>query len=216
MDVDPSGLRTFMNWYDDKHGPDTLSVGFYTAQAYHCRIGTPFVMNVYEIESSEVFYTDEYQHMRTPESDPERPAILAGVSNRSNTVYEQVATDGVDVSDQLWSGGSRVGGVDSPTIATWRFECDLGRDAMVKLFLSDLQPFLAATTGYASSRLCRQAGRLHPANPSAEPMWTIVSEWTQLDADGAKRLEALLDSVDSIDNAAAPFNVGVRVTRLVS
>ena len=54
MDVVPTYLRQFMDWYDDKHAPDTIGAGFYSAQGFHCRLGAPLVCNVYEIDSSGV------------------------------------------------------------------------------------------------------------------------------------------------------------------
>ena len=123
MDVEASALPRFESWYETKHGPDLLEAGFYSAQAYHCRVGGPLVCNVYEIPSSEIFYTDAYNSKRTAEHDPDRPWILDHVSNRSNTAYEQLVTAGVERPTGPWDGSSaHVGAITGPVISTLRFD----------------------------------------------------------------------------------------------
>lgn len=222
MDVDPVGLRRFMDWYDDKHAPDTVSVGFYSAQGYHCRIGKPLIMNIYEIESSEIFYTDAYQYMRTPESDPQRPGILEFVTNRTNTVYEQVLTDGVETPARPWSEGSRTGGVTAPTVGTWRFALRDGADEerTIEWFADEALPRVAKHGGYVSARLGRRDGRPHPANPSGEPDWTLVVEWENFDS--AEALGGEAQAIDALGTdcpeelVSVRYNVGVRVTSLIT
>lgn len=181
MDVEASALPRFEDWYATKHGPDLLEAGFYSAQAYHCRIGGPLVCNVYEIPSSEIFYTDEYNSKRTAEHDPERPWILEHVSNRSNTAYEQVVTDGVHRAEPSWDdGGEHVGAIAGPAISTLRFDAPDRSDDQVMAWGSDAVPAMRGT-GARAVRLCRRAGRLHPSNPSSEPSWVLLFEWDSMD-----------------------------------
>lgn len=204
MDVDPPGLRAFMDWYEDKHAPDTISVGFYSAQGYHCRVGKPFICNVYEIESSEIFYTSEYQTMRTPEQDPQRPAILETVSNRSNTVYSQVAVMTDTRPKSRWTDGGRESAVDGAAITTIRFDVAADdEDAVVEWILNEEMPASQAIPELRAFRLCRQHGRLHPANPSGEPQWTVIREW-----DDQESAESS-DSQDKVSErlAGAPFDI---------
>lgn len=183
MDVEREERPFFMDWYERKHGPDLIRVGFYSAQAYHSVVGSPLICNVYEIASSEIFYTGAYQEARTPEQDPERPRILRSVSNRSNTVYEQFATAGVALPEASWGEGIRTGGIRAPVISTTRFETPPACDDAVRKWHADAEFVrLSAQDGFESARLCRQAGRLHPANPSNEPRWMLLTEWRDLEA----------------------------------
>jgi len=178
MDVEPADLPFFRNWYEHKHGPDLIGAGFYSAQAYYSAVGEPLVCNVYEIESSEIFYTPAYQSARTPERDPDRPRILEGVSNRSNTVYEQVMTSGVTLPDVSWQEGSRLGQIEAPVITTVRFEVPEEDDGAVLEWCAGAEfPRLEARNGFRAARLCRRAGRLHPSNPSGQPRWILLVEW---------------------------------------
>lgn len=183
MDVDVDALPRFERWYAERHGPDLLEAGFFSAQAYHCRVGGPFVCNVYEIPSSEIFYTDAYHSKRTPEHDPDRPWILDRVSNRSNTAYSQVATIGVKTTDVPWEDGEHPGAVESPWISTARFDVSATTDDdFAGWFSGSLAPEWASIDGLSAIRLLRQDGRLHPSNPSTEPRWSVLLEWSSEDA----------------------------------
>lgn len=216
MDVAPEGRTDFAQWYATKHAPDVLKVGFYSAQAYYAELGSPLVCNVYEITDSELFYTDEYLHMRGPENDPERAFILLHVTNRSNTTYDQVLTTGIELPTHEWDTGTRVGGVRAPVLTTLRF--DLGQDQGGSLSAwLEAEEFerLHSVRGFAGARLCRRAGRPHSANPSTEiPPWVLVCEWDDLasarsqgDADavtdrlsssGVEMSEVLYDRVERV------------------
>ena len=179
MDVDAEALPRFERWYAERHGPDLLDAGFFSAQAYHCTVGGPLVCNVYEIPSSEIFYTDAYESKRTREHDPDRPWILEHVSNRSNTAYAQVVAAGVEAGDAPWVDGSHPGAVTAPWISTVRFDVvdpAMG-DEFARWFEAGLVPELTGIDGLTSSRLLRQSGRLHPTNPSSEAEWSLLLEW---------------------------------------
>lgn len=219
MDVAPEGLLAFMNWYDSKHAPDVISVGFHSAHGYHSRFGKPFILNVYEIDSSEIFYSDAYNTMRSPESDPERPAILTHVTNRSNTVYGQVHTVGVAIPDRPWSDGSRVGAVTAPAVTSVRFDpVDDSAENGIEAWFRDAEfPGLAAQPGFVSARLLRRDGRPHHANPWVGT-WATLVEWKDqssaeaAEAEGGGTLERIAGSGLAIEKVA--FNLAVRVTSI--
>jgi hypothetical protein len=179
MDVEQAALPRFETWYATKHGPDLLDAGFFSAQAYHCRVGGPLVCNVYEIPSSEMFYTESYNSKRTPEHDPDRPWILDQVANRSNTAYEQVVTTGVTAADGPWTpGDGSAGAINSPAISTLRFDVDsVGDDEIITWGELTLPQWGGHEMPARAVRLCRQAGRLHPSNPSSEAHWCLLFEW---------------------------------------
>lgn len=212
MDVEASALPRFENWYEAKHGPDLLDAGFFSAQAYHCRVGEPLVCNVYEIPSSEIFYTDEYNSKRTAVHDPDRPWILDNVSNRSNTAYEQMVTTGVIRPDEPWRDGvEHVGAVAGPVISTLRFDTPDTSDDQVIEWGSESVPALGDEA--IAVRLCRQAGRLHPSNPSSEPAWVLLFEWETMDqARAAQASHGLTADVSSaLGSIGRPaYDVGER------
>lgn len=215
MDVAPEVLAAFMNWYEHKHAPDLISVGFHSTHGYHCRVGSPFVLNVYEIDSSEIFYSEAYNTKRTPESDPERPAILAGVTNRSNTVYRQVTTLGVEAPDRPWSEGSRTGAVTAPVVTSVRFDLEEGssEDAVVDWFRDVEFPETASRSGFLAARLLNRTGRPHHANPWMSS-WATLVEWE--DEAAAEAAGGEVDTLERLAGAGlgvtgAAFHLAVRV-----
>lgn len=89
MDVTPSFLPTFEEWYDTRHAPDLITSGFHSCSAFYATDGTPLVHNVYLIPSVEIFTSPKYLGARDPKVDTLRPTVLDNVSNRSNTPYAQ-------------------------------------------------------------------------------------------------------------------------------
>lgn len=218
MDVEPEELDFFNDWYRRKHAPDLIAAGFYSASAYHSLVGSPLVCNVYEIESSEIFYTTPYQQARTEERDPDRPRILENVSNRSNTVYQQLATAGVSEPDRAWADGSRMGQITAPVITTVRFETPTSDDSRVIEWHQSAEFVrLKSVVGFQAGRLCRQAGRLHPANPSDQPRWLSLVEWKDeasarsdgLSTEVSERLETAPFAAARIE-----FNLAARASAL--
>lgn len=220
MDVAPEALLAFMNWYEHKHGPDLISVGFHSVHGYHSRIGSPFILNVYEIDSSEIFYSDAYNTKRTAESDPERPSILAHITNRSNTVYRQIHTLGVEIPDRPWSEGSRSGAVTASTVTSVRFDLTEGssESAVEDWFRTVEFPDLASRPGFVSARLLNRTGRPHHANPWVGS-WATLIEWE--DQEAAEGAQTEIEALEHINGAGlgvtdAAFNLAVRVTSIAS
>jgi len=220
MDVAPEGLAAFMNWYEHKHAPDLISVGFHSAHGYHSRTGSPFILNVYEIDSSEIFYSEAYNTKRSPESDPERPTILADVTNRSNTVYRQVHTLGVEIPDRPWSEGSRSGAVAAPVVTSVRFDLVEGSSegAVIDWFHDVDFPETASRPGFLAARLLNRTGRPHHANPWLSS-WATLIEWEdQASAEAAggevHTLERLAGSGLGVTDAA--FHLAVRVLSMTA
>jgi hypothetical protein len=89
MDVTPSFLPTFEEWYDTRHAPDLITSGFHSCSAFYATDGAPLVHNVYLIPSVDIFSSPKYLGARDPKVDTLRPTVLDNVSNRSNTPYAQ-------------------------------------------------------------------------------------------------------------------------------
>jgi hypothetical protein len=89
MDVTPSFLPTFEEWYDTRHAPDLITSGFHSCSAFYALEGAPLVHNAYLIPSTDIFSSPKYLGARDPKVDTLRPLVLDNVSNRSNTPYAQ-------------------------------------------------------------------------------------------------------------------------------
>ncbi|WDZ83803.1 hypothetical protein [Micromonospora cathayae] len=215
MDVDPAMLLDFMTWYTHQHGPDLIAAGFYSVQGYQCRAGEPYILNVYEIPGSDIFYSEEYTRRRTPEHDRQRPAILAGVSNRSNTPYEQVATLGVELPARPWADGDRTGRIDATTVTTLGLAAPESADDAVLAWFRQGWASALAGSGFLRARLCRRAGRPHPARVSTQPRWLVLVEWPDLaSAADAEPVELAAVAAAEVPFTEVAYNRAVRVLDL--
>jgi hypothetical protein len=167
MDVDPSFLPRFAAWYEARHAPDLINAGFYSTQAYYSAVGTPLVCNIYEIPGAELFLCPAYQDARA--RDPQRAEVLERISNRSNSVYEQVVTAA--------RAAGPVGPVRSPWVTTLRLDVPPAAAADLTAWYEGTEfPRLRARASFVSGRLGRQDGR-HPTAPCEDPPWALFVEW---------------------------------------
>ncbi len=119
-DVETAHLARVEDWYARRHAPDLIRAGFYTAQVYYSEVGTPRICNLYEIPGPDLFVTQGYRDVAA--KDTEGPAVIALLTSRSNTIYDQVLTVNVPAVDVDWAAGGRAGGVVAPALSTVRFE----------------------------------------------------------------------------------------------
>jgi hypothetical protein len=203
------------DWYTRRHAPDLIRAGFYTAQVYESQVGTPLICNLYEIPGPDLFLTEAYRAVAA--SDAEGPAVIALLTDRSNTTYEQVLTVGVPRPAGEWSRGDRTGGVDAVALTTARFDlADGDQAALLEWYETREAVRLRGRRGFRAGRLCRR-GPPHPTAASRDPRWFVVNEWDDLAA-------ALDDSPAEVARArlaAFPggpssfqYNVGRRLFRL--
>src|SRR5262245_23446134 len=174
-DVDPAHLARVEDWYARRHAPDLIRAGFYTAQVYHSELGTPRLCNLYEIPGPELFRTQAYRDVAA--SDTEGPAVIALLTSRSNTIYDQVLTGNIPAGDAAWAAGGRGGAVTAPALSTLRFDVtDADEHALVEWYRRHEFPRLQGRPGFLAGRLCRQ-GPPHPTAPSRDPRWFVINEW---------------------------------------
>jgi len=185
-DVDDAHLDRVEDWYARRHAPDLIRAGFYTAQVYYSEVGSPRICNLYEIPGPELFLTAGYRDVAA--KDAEGPEVIALLTSRSNTIYDQAFTVNVPLPSQDWTQGGPVGGVTAPALSTIRFDVPGADDgAVVEWYRSREFPRLQGQPGFRAGRLCRQ-GPPHPVAPSRDPRWFIIDEWDDLEtalADGA-------------------------------
>src|SRR5262249_45069602 len=112
------------DWYVRRHAPDLLRAGFYSVQVYHAEVGTPLVCNLYEIPGHDLFRTQAYRDVAA--KDTEGPPLIALLTGRSDTAYDQRVTVGIPAPVGCRSRGERAGGVDAPAVSTPRFDLPEG------------------------------------------------------------------------------------------
>ena len=174
-DVDAAHLARVEDWYAQRHAPDLIRAGFYTAQTYYSEVGSPRICNLYEIPGPELFATQGYRDVAA--TDTEGPAVIALLTSRSNTIYDQVLTVNVPAADVDWAAGGRAGGVVASALSTVRFELpEVDEGALLEWYRSREFPRLQDQQGFRAGRLCRQ-GPPHPVAPSRDPRWFVINEW---------------------------------------
>jgi len=173
--IDSAHLARVEDWYARQHAPDLIRAGFYTAQVYYSEVGAPRVCNLYEIPGPELFATQAYRDVAA--KDPEGPALIALLTSRSNTIYDQVLTVNVPTASASWASGGRTGGVTASALSTARFEVpESDEDALLNWYRSQEFPRLQSRPGFRAGRVCRQ-GPPHPVAPSRDPRWFVINEW---------------------------------------
>ena len=215
-DVESANLARVEDWYARRHAPDLIRAGFYTAQVYYSEVGAPRICNLYEIPGPELFVTQAYRDVAA--KDTEGPAVIALLTSRSNTIYDQVLTVNVPTAGASWASGDRTGGVTAAALSTARFDLpESDEGALLDWYRSHEFPRLQGRQGFRAGRVCRQ-GPPHPVAPSRDPRWFVINEWEGVMAamaDGTPK-EALARHEMALPGRVSRFlyNVGRRQLQL--
>ncbi|MGH7359834.1 MAG: hypothetical protein ACREJR_13560 [Candidatus Rokuibacteriota bacterium] len=214
-DVDQAHLARVEDWYARRHAPDLIRAGFYTAQVYYSEVGSPLICNLYEIPGPDLFRTQAYRDVAA--QDVEGPEVIALLTSRSNTIYDQVLSVDLPAGDADWGTGGRAGAVTAPALSTLRFDVSVADEtAFLDWYGSEELRRLRGRPGFQAGRLCRQ-GPPHPVAASTDPRWFAINEWDGVGAavaDGtAKEVSARLARAPGRLSGLA-FNVGRRHFRL--
>ncbi|MBL8269921.1 hypothetical protein [Steroidobacter sp.] len=181
MDVEPAYLPEFVSWYDTRHAPDLIRAGFHSCHAYHSCELAPFICNVYEIPSLEIFSSDAYVQVRHDDRQLTEQ-VLHKISNHSNTIFAQDVVVGIPArAFEPDARPSRSGAVTAPVITTVRFDIDESRAEDLKTWFRDVEANAQSRRpGWLRSRLAHQSGK-HPMFPSKQAQWQVLTEWASLD-----------------------------------
>lgn len=178
-DVDPTFLRSYLDWYESMHAPDAIEMGHFTAQCYLVRLGAPMMCNVYESpDVAGVWEAASYDTIRS--RDQLRSSVLARIARKSNTAYLQLASSVTMAETGEWAVGGRIGGITAQYLTTTEFDTN-EPDQILPWFLDESER-LGSVQGAKSTRLLRRSATIHPDTPSTEPEWTVLSEWTEVPA----------------------------------
>lgn len=184
MDVTPSFLPTFEEWYDTRHAPDLITSGFHSCSAFYATEGAPLVHNVYLIPSVDIFTSPKYLGARDPKVDTLRPTVLDNVSNRSNTPYAQrvvLNAQPGQIPEVAFAAGLQFDSAEDPASLDSRFR----------------ETF--ASYGGAA-RFCQRSGS--HINVSEEPQFYVFTE--------ASSVDDQLDAIDLMDSFLLGSEIGVK------
>lgn len=215
-DVESAHLARVEDWYARRHAPDLIQAGFYTAQVYYSEMGSPRICNLYEIPGPALFLTQGYRDVAA--KDVEGPEVIALLTNRSNTIYDQVLTVNVPSGDSDWAAGGRAGAVTASALSTLRFDAPPAAEpALLDWYRTHEFLRFQGRPGFRAGRLCRQ-GPLHPAAPSRDPRWLAILEWDGVSAaladETATEATARLETALPGHVSRVAYNVGRRHFRL--
>ena len=84
--------------------------------------------------------------------DTEGPAVIALLTSRSNTIYDQVLTVNVPAVDGERAAGGRAGGVTAPALSTARFDLPETADEAPPRMVPDRRSSRASGPGRDSAR----------------------------------------------------------------
>lgn len=174
MNVNEDRRHEFDEWYVRLHGPDVvLKVpGFVEARSYRTSTGPQRILSIYDITDPVILGTPEYHQMRA--DDPQGNDLRAsGLSGSSLGIYSEMAR-----SPRTLGGGRReLPRFTTAYVTTMRFNLvdATAADALIAWF-GEHGPDLSPADSALGSYLCRRSGE-HPAAPSKEPEWVLVTDW---------------------------------------
>jgi len=199
LEIAAEHLDAFVNWYAFRHAPDIYQIGFDVCTSYRSVAGDMTVLDLYEIDSVDIFDTPQYRTIA--QTDPYSAEILAHRTNKAHSIYSQVFVTPAPVDNRAL--------LNADWISVERFDF-AGPDSLA------LTDYLVAS-GEAERILLAGAKRLRlvsrtkagPKHVSHRPHWMLLTEWAQRPgiADVGQRLSAhFRDAVSS-----QSFFVGYRL-----
>lgn len=168
LDIPEEHIDAFVNWYAFRHAPDIYQIGFDVCTSYRGIAGDMMIMDLYEIDSVDIFDTPQYRGIA--QSDPYSAALLAHRSNKAHTIYSQlfVAPEPVDSRALL----------NADWIGALRFEfADADRNTLLD-YLGSGEALRILLAGAKRVRLAvRTKGG--PKHVSSRPSCMLLTEWPE-------------------------------------
>lgn len=166
LDIPEEHIDAFVDWYAFRHAPDIYQIGFDVCTSYRGIAGDMMIMDLYEIDSVDIFDTPQYRGIA--QNDPYSAALLAHRSNKAHTIYSQlfVAPEPVDTRALL----------NADWISVLRFECaEPDRNALLEYLDSgEAERILLAGAKRVRLAVRTKAGPKHVSN---RPSCMLLTEW---------------------------------------
>ena len=168
LDIPEEHLDDFVNWYAFRHAPDIYQIGFDVCTSYRGIAGDMMIMDLYEIDSVDIFDTPQYRGIA--QSDPYSAAILAHRSNKAHTIYSQLFVAPAPVDSRALLNADWIGAL--------RFEfADADRSALLDYLDSgETERILLAGAKRVRLAVRTKAG---PKHVSSRPSCMLLTEWPE-------------------------------------
>jgi hypothetical protein len=88
LNIAEEHLDAFVQWYAFRHAPDIYQIGFDVCTSYRGVAGDMAVLDLYEIDSVDIFDTPQYRTIA--QTDPYSAEILSRRTDKAHSVYSQV------------------------------------------------------------------------------------------------------------------------------
>lgn len=161
-------LDAFVQWYAFRHAPDIYQIGFDVCTSYRGVAGDMTVLDLYEIDSVDIFDTPQYRTIA--QTDPYSAEVLSHRTDKAHSVYSQVhvAPTPVDARALL----------NADWVSVERFDFEgTEHDALVA-YLEGGEAERILLAGAKRTRLASRT-KAGPKHVSNRPRWMLLSEWPQ-------------------------------------
>lgn len=198
LDIAEEHLDAFVRWYAFRHAPDIYQIGFDVCTSYRGVAGDMAVLDLYEIDSVDVFDTPQYRNVA--QTDPYGPEVLSHRTAKAHSVYTQVHVAPPPVDERPL--------LNADWISVERFDfAGTEHDALLA-YLENGESERILLAGAKRVRLASRT-KAGPKHVSDRPRWMLLCEWPQRPAvaDIGERLQARFGNVMSKHS----FFVGYRL-----
>lgn len=165
-------LDAFVQWYAFRHAPDIYQIGFHTCTSYRAVAGGMGILDLYEIDSVDIFDTPQYRSVS--QSDPYFNEVLQHRQEKAHAIHEQVHVLPAPVDARPL--------LNADWLHVERFELEAG-DGEVPAQAEALRAYLDGGEGerilLAGAKRVRLARRTKsgPKHVSDRPRWLLLTEW---------------------------------------
>jgi hypothetical protein len=168
LDIADEHLDAFVDWYAFRHAPDIYQIGFATCTSYRAVAGDMKVLDLYEIDSVDIFDTPQYRNVAL--MDPYFVDVLAHRTDKAHSVYTQVHVAPPPVDDRPL--------LNADWITVERFEYAQAEHDSLVAWLEGGEAERILLAGAKRVRLAHRT-KAGPKHLSNRPRWMLLSEWAQ-------------------------------------
>lgn len=160
-------LDLFVGWYAYRHAPDLFKLGFKSCASYRAVEGGMNIMDIYDMDSSDVFEAAGYRDMSAVK-DPYVASIMRNARREAATIYTQrlVHPKNADLIPLL----------DADWVLMLRFEAAPAADRDIIGWLEDEEGPRQAALGATCLRYGWRSYN-HPVLPTHRPRCILLVEW---------------------------------------
>jgi hypothetical protein len=163
----PADLDPFVEWYAYRHAPDLFKLGFKSCASYRAVEGGMNIMDIYDMDGSEVFESAGYRDMSAVK-DPYVASIMRNARREAATIYTQRVVHSKDAKE--------IPLLDADWVSMLRFELAPSADADIIGWLEDEEGPRQAVLGATCVRYGWRSYS-HPVLPTHRPRCILLAEW---------------------------------------